>query len=80
MAFLHICFKGDVSISHAALTHFAHRHTRDSWVKHLYVTYVGHIYLYFSCTYSCVLTQMYPCYFVTLMYLYVNSHVTCAVF
>ena len=27
MEFLHICFKGDVCISHAALTHFAHRHT-----------------------------------------------------
>ena len=27
MAFLHICFKGDVCISHEALTHFAHRHT-----------------------------------------------------
>ena len=44
MAFLGICFKGDVCISHAALSHFAHRHTRDSLVKHLYAP-VCHSYL-----------------------------------
>ena len=37
VAFLCICFKGDVCISHAALSHSAQTHTCNSWVKYLYV-------------------------------------------
>ena len=37
MAFMCICFNGEVCICHAAFSHFAHRQTHDSWVKYLYV-------------------------------------------
>ena len=78
MAFLRICFKADVCISHAALTHFAHRHTHASWVKHLYVPYVGRINLPVVQLY--VLLCVNPNVPMLLCYPYVNSHVTCVVF